>query len=197
MAIAYDTAPKDVLDLFKSVIERYHPEKAKVRVGILMVTSVDKEGNPDGGWPLKWSGYAASAKVKIVPMRDRIFKNIDVEIHLDAHTWRAINEQQQTSILDHEMEHVMIMEDPEEEGDTEAKLKLKLKPDDYCIWGFEAIARRHGANSMEVMSARRLRESIGKVLFDDYQKAMESTRLASLVNQEERTARPDDEEAAP
>lgn len=173
MPIAFDIAPPEVYQLLAKVVEKYHPDKTELKFGVLMLSSVDKEGTPDGKYPLKWNGFAASAKVKLVPAKDRLFKNIDVEIHIDAHTWRAIDEAKQIAILDHEVEHVCVLDTSDDStenvnDDTKSKYKLKLKPDDYAIWGCESIIRRHGNNSMEVMSAKRLREQLGDILFQDW-----------------------------
>ena len=170
MAIIYQEAGGDTINLLEEVVRDYHPEKEDLRIGMVFCTSVDKKGDIDGKPSLKNCGFPAAAKVSLVSAKDRIHKKIDVLIMIDGAGWSQMSEDQRRAILDHEMEHVQI--DLSAEPSDDGRPKLVMKEEDYCVWGFRSVALRHGNNSMEVACAKQLLDFAGDVLWQDHSAAM-------------------------
>lgn len=168
--ITYELADFATIALRDHVMETWHQNLVGegVKIGILFVRSLDKDGMPNGKFPLKKAGHPAAAQVKVVPLKDRVTKEIDAEIHIDAESWKLVDERTRTALLDHEIEHLELVYDKKTgsilQKDDLDRPKLKCKPDDFFLWGIETIARRHGMASSEVMNARRLANTIGAVL---------------------------------
>ena len=135
-------------------------------IGLLMIRSVDKDGNPDGKSPLKQNGHACAAKVKVVPLRDRLTKHVAAEIVVDADCWKGLRLAQQRALIDHELEHLVVVVNKlnEIQMDDAGHPKLKCKPDSYALWGFPEIAKRHGLDSGEVLNAQALARQLGSAL---------------------------------
>lgn len=184
MAINYQQAGGDTLNLLDEVVRDYHPEKQDLRVGIIFCTSVDKKGEMDGKPSLKNCGFPAAAKVSLVSAKDRIHKKLDVMILIDGAGWSQMSVAQQRAILDHEMEHVQI--DPDAEPSDDGRPKLVMKEEDYCLWGFRSVAARHGNDSMEVATAKQVMDLVGDVLWKDHSATMlRAARSNTRPNREE------------
>ena len=162
----YQLADESVYEVLKTACDTYHTKLAKlnVRFGVIMVSSVDKDGEPDGKPALKSSsGHPAAAKVGLVSAKDKLSKNYDVEILIDLTVWGEMDDKKRFAVLDHEMTHVEIVEDKDGHAkiDDNGAPKLKLIPDQFHLWGFLEIAQRHGLSSSEVLCMRDMVEEHG------------------------------------
>lgn len=160
----YLLAAKETEDLLAKVIEEYHPRllNEDVRVGILMAyASVDENTGEKKGHAIKgYAGAAAGASVKKVAAKDRLTKKYDVELLIDGDAWPNLPEQQKVAILDHEMTHI------ETTGKTDDNNRplVKMREEDFIVWGFLEVVQRHGVHAMEHRSLKALIDHHGNLL---------------------------------
>jgi len=105
MSIAYWVAPAEVKNLVADTMTKWHPDlvEAKVKIGILMAA------NPNSDKPaVSHRGHAARATVRIVPLKDRVTKQYDAEILIDADNWQKSRAEHHYALIDHELSHVAI-----------------------------------------------------------------------------------------
>jgi hypothetical protein len=155
MALIYELAGQDVTDLAQIVMDRYHVElsAAGVKLGILMVRAVDKDGNISGKPPLKGlGGKATGAQMGNVKLKDRLTKHFDVEIVIDAEGWKQYSEAAKIALLDHEMTHILLTGEQDDLG----RPQTKMREDTWVAWGFFEIMEKHGDACSEVACLKRL-----------------------------------------
>jgi hypothetical protein len=147
--------------LLAQVMKESHPELAEagVVVGILMAS------NPAGP-AVKHGGYAASATIKVVSLRDRVRKDIDAEMTIDQEVWASLSREQQAALLDHELSHLKLVTDPNSETnevkrDDLGRPRLRTVKADYnCGDAFACVVERHGPDAIEFESMRRFKAFI-------------------------------------
>lgn len=130
--------------------------KDYVRMCILMAHNADEK-------PIRVAGVPVSAKVSVIPYKQRVDKRADVEFFIDADHWDNATEPQQRALLDRCITYIDI--DKDELGsvktDDAGRPKLALKICDWNLSGFKAIAERYGADAPEVAEARAFEEKFG------------------------------------
>lgn len=143
--------------LLANVMKQYHPRLSdlEVRVGILMAYNAD-------GPPVKHGGYPALAKIKPVPLKDRVTKGFDAELLIDEQAWKELSKETQAALLDHELSHLSLVVKEDENGreivqiDDIGRPKLKTVPGDWNTGdGFREVVARHGEASIEFENARK------------------------------------------
>lgn len=164
MAITYWMGDSQVQAYVTKVINTWHQmfQTADVKIGIIMCAS-DKDDVP----ALKHSGYPALATIKVVPLKDRISKNYDAELMIDANFWETTTEERRLALVDHELCHLRLKEpkagqaNVKEVGDLQilyddiGRPVLKLVGGDWNVGdGFEEVVRRHGEVAIEVSSVK-------------------------------------------
>ena len=164
MSITYWKADVAIEAVVSTVIAKWHQDlqKAEVKIGIIMCSS-DKEEVP----ALKHGGYPALATIKIVPLKDRISKNYDAEMMIDARFWADSTEERRVALVDHELCHVRLKEPSkgQENVKTIGELSIvyddinrpliRTVPGDWNIGdGFEEVVKRHGLVAHEVTSVK-------------------------------------------
>lgn len=180
MSTTYALAdPKhDATGLLGSVMKQHHTElhKAGVLVGILLANAAD-EGTP----AIKHAGYPATAKIKIVPLKDRLTKNFDAELLIDEKEWDSLSDESKTALIDHELCHLSVVlgKNRKAKRDDIGRPKLKLVPGDWNVGdGFEAVVRRHGQDALEYQSVRKAHVWVQKTLFEAGEPAKEPAEAA-------------------
>lgn len=128
--------------LLAAVLNRYHPDLAKhgVTVGLLAAA---------GGLALH--GYPAAALVRVNALRLRVQGAPDCTVELCHESWQQRPEAERRAILDHELEHVVILfeKDGKPKTDDAHRPKLRLKPHDFQIGGFKNVIERHRECALE------------------------------------------------
>lgn len=148
-----------------AVMKAYHPGlvDAGVTVDLIRVhASTDANGDPKGP-ALKHGGYQAAAVVRIVGTKERVAGRGDAEIVVDGDRWDEWNDEERAAIFDHELTHLelkTIGETATVDRDDLDRPKLKMRLHDRQFGWFDAVARRHGKHSVEVMQARDAFESV-------------------------------------
>lgn len=166
----YRKADKEILALVADLVRQFHPAllEAGVRVGCLMAFAPRNESTGEPRGPaLKWAGYPAAALVKVTSHKDRVAGLPDALICVDGDRWPEWGDARKRALLDHELEHLEVIRD--EEGavklDDCNRPRLKNRPHDWEIGGFESIAKRHKEAAFEVEQTRSLAHKYGQLLF--------------------------------
>lgn len=169
MPVTYEMSDDKALDLMKKTIEQYHPDinRYGVRIGLI---SAFGQRNDEGELEkpaLMKSGAKCAAKVRIVGLKDRLMKNLDVEVLIDGDYWQELDDARKIAILDHELEHIVIQVDSESgavKTDSLDRPRLRLINDDIQFWGFSRIAERHKENSQECLCFKQMVARYGDIL---------------------------------
>ena len=163
MPVTYELATPDTVALLHMVREKHHEKRGldAVRFGVLLAHGpVDKYGIKSGPAIKGHAGAPAAAKVKSVPLKDRVTKEYDVEMILDGDEWPKLTESQQIAILDHELTHICLG------NGTDDLPKIKMREEDFIAWGFWEVIKRHGAAAMEHRALKRLEDQHGQLFLE-------------------------------
>lgn len=149
----YQPCDDDVKGLLDEVLDRYHLDIADAGVTFSLLFAYAKEdadGNPVGP-TLKHRGQPALAAIKINSLQDRVEGKADCTIRLDGDRWSEHSEETKLAILDHEVEHIVIIRTVTgaPETDDASRPKLKLREYDLYLGGFRSIVARHKRNAVE------------------------------------------------
>jgi len=163
MPISYEKAP-ELKPIVAAMMAAYHNELVDLEVAVAVTRAykLDSEGNATDGPPLKMHGHACSAKVKVLSAQQRCHVDFDVEIIVDGALFDTLTARQKNAIIDHELEHLVVVRDKEgvPKAHPSGRPQLKCKPDDFAVLGFFNIAARHQEHSVEVQSYNGLRNSM-------------------------------------
>ncbi len=196
-------ADDNVLALVRKVLNDNHEDlvKARVDVGVTFGLS-SKESQP----ALKEHGQQSFGFTRIVPPKDRVRKNIDVELWLDGDEWGTDSDLIRYAKIDHLLQRVEVKkpkpkkkkkgtshgtddenqqhEEQEFLVDAGGKAILKpRKPDLFVPGGYRDVIERNGRHAPECVildTARRLMDQAVKV-FDDEEAENERERKAAQV----------------
>lgn len=160
----YSAASADLLKRIERMQEEHHPDLAKVTVGALFVFDDEKSESV-----LKHQGYPAAAVVRITPLKDRALGLADAIVVVDRAYWAGLGAAQMNALIDHELEHLTTVVDPDtgkRKFDGLDRPKLAMRQHDHQLGWFDAVARRHGEASPEICQARQLLEQTKQLYFD-------------------------------
>lgn len=159
----YDEADLEAVERMAAIRDRYYPELAGIRIGMLIIYDDDEDKQV-----LKHGGYPAAALARVVSERDRAAGMCDAQIILDQSSYRRMTEKQRDALIDHELHHFEVM--PDKSGaprmDTNERPRLRIRKHDHQFGWFDTIAERHGEHSVEVKQARQLVDESGQLYFD-------------------------------
>lgn len=148
----------DTLDLLSRTMERHHQKLylAHVRVGVILAT------NPDGP-AITIGRYPSLSKMSVVSLKDRLKKNYDAELVLDAAWWESdtTRDEHRAALIDHDLCYLELAEHWMDEGGFQCKRddldrpKLKIRKGDWFVGpGFYEVCRRHGDYAHELANMR-------------------------------------------
>jgi hypothetical protein len=158
---AHHRADKETDKLLEHTLKTHQEElhKADVTVSVLFTEDLNDK---------KWPAYAM---VKITKQRDRCLGVDDAVITIDQDRWNLMAKEQRVAILDHELEHLEVVY--EDNGDVAVdesnRPKLKIRKHSHQFGWHDAVAKRHGKNSIEVMQALAFIESSGQIYLPGFQ----------------------------
>lgn len=147
MPTTYRPAPKEVGKLLDLVMSDDFPELAEVGVTVLLQFA-DNEEPP----ALKLHGYPCFAIVRVVNLKDRAAGLADCRIAIDAGAWEEHDDDDwRKALLSHEMEHVELVRDAQGKVKEDAlgRPKLKLRPHDFNVGGFDRTIEKYGRQAIE------------------------------------------------
>lgn len=132
----------------------------RIRFAIVMVTTSDKAG------VVLPSFKTLPYNVKLNSAKDRLLKNVDVEIQIDNDYWMndCREENDKKAIIDGALEQLEICTKKDDVVmNDDGTVKLKLVKPDLVYEGFLAIAERYEGNSAEVKKMRELKGEFGDI----------------------------------
>lgn len=149
------------------VMSKYHPELSKSRIQLgLLITLSNKEDQP----AIKDGAYGI---IKIVPVKDRVTKNFDVEIIVDGDIWEK-KPHLRDPLIDHLLSKLEIKKPKPKKGekpkndeeddfltDDIGRPLIKMRKCDLnAVSGFSEVASRHGDISIEILQLRDMNDKI-------------------------------------
>lgn len=166
----YRQAGYEAESILQDLMSRHYPDltEAGVTVAVLFAHAPRNEttGEPKGP-ALTHANWPAAALVKVNSQKDRVEGKSDATILLDGDQWPDWSDGRKAAVIDHELYHLEVQRD--QEGgiklDDANRPKLKIRPHDWQLSGFAAIAERHGQDAFEVEAARLLKDKHGQLLF--------------------------------
>lgn len=135
---------------------------------------VDRDGNRIG-LAMEKKGIRHLGEARVTPMKWRAKGCCDGEILLDGDWWdEEASEDQKKALVDHELYHFLIKKDRDGvvKRDDLGRPRLKMRPHDFEMGAFHAIAQRHGAASQEVKLARSLMDEAGQLYWPEMAAAL-------------------------
>lgn len=146
----------------QTVMDKHHPQlqASDVSVQVMLAFAKVKKNGEKEGPAVTHNGHAAAAKIRICSLKERVQGLGDAELTIDGDRWGDFTEAQQEALLDHELTHLEIQTDKGGgvKFDEIDRPKLKIRPHDWQIGGFDVIAHRHGNNALEVTEMRKVTE---------------------------------------
>ena len=137
---------------------------AKVRIDYLFAFGpTDANGNKIGP-AIKCHGHQALAEVRKLGLKCRVAGRGDAEIVIDGDWWHNADEEEQRSLLDHELHHIAVVE---KQTDDIGRPRLKLRHHDVEFGWFSIVASRHGTHSMERIQAASMMETHGQYFWPE------------------------------
>lgn len=189
-----------VMALVRKVMNDNHPDlvKTKVEVGVTFALS-SKDDQP----ALKEHGQSSFGMTKIVAPKDRVRKNIDVELWIDGDEWSNDSPEHRYAKVDHLLTRIEIKkpkpkkkkkpntdrQDNDDEQDTEeplvdagGKAVLKIRKTDLFVSsGYRQVIERNGAYAPECLILNR-----AKVVADAAIKTFEEEEVGTTEKAEEK-----------
>ena len=194
MPVWYSPAKEEDHELLARVIEKWHPDlmeayptpdrqyddpaedfatlarNAAARIGLVMAHPDPESDKP----AMLAKGIRILAKIKANSEADRVAGAPDATITLDAAHWKEMAEdevdgyRQAFALLDHELYHLEVRREKDSKRiltDDAGRPKFRMRPHDWEITGFRAVAERNKQHAAEVIVARRFRDEYGNLLF--------------------------------
>jgi hypothetical protein len=149
----YEKDPPGVGQIVNDLVEKFHGglRDAGVSIDLLFAKAKADEFGETDAVALKDGGYQVAAKVKINGYKARVQGHADAEITIDGDRWDTWSEAEQRAILDHQIEHLELKTDRDNNilRDDLDRPKLLMRRHDHQFGWFDSIVRRHGDASIE------------------------------------------------
>lgn len=163
MAITYDKIEPDddLMGIVESLLKKNHPELHDAGVSVECLWALSSEPHAPA---VKLHGYPCYAVIKVVSLVDRVMGCRDVRITIDQGQWEDLSLRQREALIDHELEHVVLVKDKRTgilKHDDLGRPKVRMKLHDWQLGGFHTIARRHKEAALEVRHMIEFVESEG------------------------------------
>jgi hypothetical protein len=160
--------------LLDQVMREHHfrLRAAEVVVRLVMVSpNRDADGNVRGP-AIKVHGAPAAACVRAFGPRERMLVGADAVIDVDAARWFDLERAQQIALLDHELTHLEVFEEEDEDGSPGYRRAavdgcpvVRMRPDDFVISGFVEVIKRHGQAALEAQAVADVGRQV-QIVFD-------------------------------
>ena len=150
-------AGPDVVRLAGEVMAKYHPDLAEAGVTLCLLMAaarVDGRTGEPRGPAVTLHGYPCKATIKVNSEKDRVEGKADLTVTIDAAAYDDMAEAERVSLLDHELEHAVLLR--EKDGavrtDDAGRPRVKLRPHDFQLGGFVNVCDRHKQHAHEAQA---------------------------------------------
>lgn len=155
----------DISQMVALVMSKFH--QPLVDAGVLVDVVVALPSDNDGSDIVKLHGRECYATISVVPYKMRVRGLGDATLLVDGPKWNDMPERQRAALIDHELHHLELAMTkgktvgeidipPRVKRDDLERPKLKLRPHDWEIGGFDLIVERHRDHSIEIMQCREM-----------------------------------------
>lgn len=162
MGTTYTRAAAGIVQVVEEVMAETYLELAAhgVTVETLLAWNGERE-------PLRLHGYPAHAIIKVNGLKDRAAGLADCRLLIDGRGWEDWSQQQRVALIDHELRHLELVKDREGHVKTDdcARPRLRVRPHDWQIGGFDDVVQRHGIEAFEAQSFRDLHRHLTQMKF--------------------------------
>lgn len=153
MGFSYKRLKSDneAVRLMRDVMQEHHQDLHGAEVTVGMLAKWPGEDDVDDKPVLTLHGYACLATVKVTSLKDRVLGVEDAIITLDGREYEKLSDREQRALLDHELEHLVLVCDADGniKADDHGRPKLKIKNHDWQLGGFIEVVERNGDASLE------------------------------------------------
>lgn len=161
----YSLASKEDFNLLEDVLLKEDHQQLKVCNIRFAMIFVSVENDETGETYNSFS--CLPYRVKLINIKDRLLKNVDVEIQIDENYWEASSEDMKIALLNAALFQICICTDKNDlplfQEDGVVKLKLN-KPDIY-YFGFSEIIQKFGADSPDIKAWNNLKTDFSGILY--------------------------------
>jgi hypothetical protein len=174
MATTFSLPDEDMQDLLAQAIERWHRRlldlDRPVRVGLLVAR------NAGALYDLTVRGAAVAARVRVIPLDQRMNNEHDAEIQISRLWWNEAKRENRLAVIDHELCHLaLVRKDGRVQYDDLGRPRLRLRHGDWDVGdGFAEVVQRHGIHAQEYRNMESLQRAVDRAmtermatLFDD------------------------------
>jgi hypothetical protein len=154
--------------VIRAMMAKYHEDLKKAGVTIECLLASNEDGNA-----VKLHGWPCYATIKVMSYKDRVAGSADARMVIDLDKWADLHENERNALVDHELQHLELVLDKFNHVKTDdiGRPKLRLRPHDYELSGFNSVVRRHEDASIEV------RNFIGFATSEDGQMVMDFAKV--------------------
>lgn len=161
---------------------------AKVAISYMLAfPCLDESGSPMEDAITK-GGVKCLGLTRKNPTRQRKEGLADATITLDGPYWDGADEPERRSLLDHELEHVSVVEEgTSTEGqiiykrDNAGRPVIRLRKHDIETGWFKSVAERHGAHAQERIQAKQILDTYGQYFWPDVISALNPKSRTSAL----------------
>jgi hypothetical protein len=161
----FECCPEEVVNLISSALQKWH--RTLFAQGVTIDAVFSRKWNKDGEpiAALKRHGIPALAKIKVTSLEDRVRGLGDAKLVIDGNAWERMSANRRLALLDHKLEHLDLAVDRDgiPKIDDNGRPKLKTKPHDWELAGFESVAKRQGENAIEVQEIAAFKERFAQL----------------------------------
>lgn len=166
----YTKCDAEVVEIASKLIGDHYSDLKECEVSFTYLFAYaprDKNGEPKGDALKSGSGMALLAKVERTSLKNRVLGESDVTMLIDGDKWKNLQDNMKVALIDHELYHVLVKRDKDGHvvSDDIGRPVIKMRPHDWEITGFKAIAERYGDASVEVCNASDFKNRFGDVVF--------------------------------
>lgn len=165
MRVTKDKAPDGAINMVTAMMFEHHKDlhNAGVTVEVLFASKLNKDEEPEP--PMMVRGHQALAKISITSDDDRLLGIADAKLVIDAvYGWDRQTEARRQAIIDHELTHLELVRDKDDQikVDDHGRPKLKIRHHDWELTGFAEVCERHGEAAIEAREMTRWAEQWGQ-----------------------------------
>lgn len=104
---------------------------------------------------LRLHNWNAAAIVRVVSQKDRVSGMPDAMIDVDGLLWGGREEDRRRAVLHHEVHHIQVVRDKNGriKFDDCDRPRLRLRPHDFQLGGFDDIITKYGRAALEAEAA--------------------------------------------
>ena len=143
MPVTYAQCGEDVQDIVDESCRKDHEHLLDVKIDLLFASN-------DTGNDVSVHGYPAVAKVRKLPLKDRVAGRGDAEIVISQSWWsKHTDPAERMAVIDHELTH---LEWDQEATDDIGRPKLHMRLHDLEVGAFMEVIQRNKQLAVEAQS---------------------------------------------